>query len=200
MSTTLPHDWFARALPPNVELGDGSWLYSAFAFIHFRSLKPRALRIGSHSGVYDGSFFDMGPSAEVEIGNYSALVSAIIVTDRRVVIGDYCLIAHDVVIADTWCPTPTRAIESYPAIPSAAATTQSSVIIGNDVWIGASATLLGGAVIGDGAIVGSGAVVDFIVPPFAIAGGNPARIIGSARDPRYAADGRPGPPQLGRRR
>jgi len=52
--------------------------------------------------------------------------------------------------------------------------------IGNDVWIGAGATLLGkggGLTIGDGAIVGAGSVVTKDVPPYAIVGGNPARII-----------------------
>ena len=53
-------------------------------------------------------------------------------------------------------------------------------VIGNDVWIGAGAILLGkngGLEIGDGAIVGAGAVVTKDVPPYAIVGGNPARII-----------------------
>lgn len=51
------------------------------------------------------------------------------------------------------------------------------VQIGNDVWIGANATILGGVSIGDGAIVAAGAVVTKDVPPYAIVGGVPARII-----------------------
>lgn len=49
--------------------------------------------------------------------------------------------------------------------------------IGNDVWIGAGAIVLGGVTIGDGAIVGAGAVVTKDVPPYAIVGGVPAKII-----------------------
>jgi len=51
------------------------------------------------------------------------------------------------------------------------------ILIGNDVWIGARAIILDGVVIGDGAIVGAGAVVASDVPPYAIVGGVPARVI-----------------------
>jgi len=59
--------------------------------------------------------------------------------------------------------------------------------IGNDVWIGNSATILDGARIGDGAIVAAGAVVTDNVPPYAIAGGVPAKIIRYRFDPDIVA-------------
>ncbi|MEO7893781.1 MAG: CatB-related O-acetyltransferase [Aeromicrobium sp.] len=49
--------------------------------------------------------------------------------------------------------------------------------IGNDVWIGARVTILVGANVGDGAVIASGAVVTKDVPPFAIVGGVPAKVI-----------------------
>jgi acetyltransferase-like isoleucine patch superfamily enzyme len=49
--------------------------------------------------------------------------------------------------------------------------------IGNDVWIGANATVLDGVSVADGAIVGAGAVVTRDVPPYALVGGVPARVI-----------------------
>jgi chloramphenicol O-acetyltransferase type B len=55
--------------------------------------------------------------------------------------------------------------------------TKGDVIIGNDVWIGHGATILSGVTIGDGAVVGAHAVLARDVPPYAIVGGNPARLV-----------------------
>ena len=49
--------------------------------------------------------------------------------------------------------------------------------IGNDVWIGTRAIVMDGVNIGDGAIVASGAVVTKDVPPYAVVGGVPAKVI-----------------------
>ena len=51
------------------------------------------------------------------------------------------------------------------------------VIIGNDVWIGMEALILSGVAIGDGAVIGARSVVTKDVPPYAVAAGNPARIV-----------------------
>lgn len=50
-------------------------------------------------------------------------------------------------------------------------------VIGNDVWIGDHVVIMSGVKIGDGAIVAAGAVVTKDVPPYAIVGGVPARVI-----------------------
>lgn len=51
------------------------------------------------------------------------------------------------------------------------------VKVGNDVWIGSHALIMGGVNIGNGAVIGAGAVVVKDVPPYAVVGGVPARII-----------------------
>lgn len=54
---------------------------------------------------------------------------------------------------------------------------RSPVQIGNDCWIGARAFLTGGITIGDGAVVLAGAVVTKDVPPYAVVGGVPAKVL-----------------------
>jgi virginiamycin A acetyltransferase len=50
-------------------------------------------------------------------------------------------------------------------------------VVGNDVWIGQEATIMPGVTIGDGAIIAAKSVVTADVPPYAIVGGNPAKLI-----------------------
>lgn len=50
-------------------------------------------------------------------------------------------------------------------------------VIGNDVWIGAKAGIASGVTIGHGAIIAAGAIVTKDVPPYAIVGGVPAKVI-----------------------
>ena len=50
------------------------------------------------------------------------------------------------------------------------------VIIEDFVWLGARVLILPGAKIGEGAIIQGGSVVHGEIPPYAIAGGNPAKV------------------------
>lgn len=52
-----------------------------------------------------------------------------------------------------------------------------TVMIGNDVWIGSGVKIMEGVTIGDGTVVAAGAIVTKDVPPYAIVGGVPAKII-----------------------
>lgn len=51
------------------------------------------------------------------------------------------------------------------------------ITIGNDVWIGTGVFISEGISVGDGAVIGAGAVVTKDVPPYAIVGGVPAKVI-----------------------
>jgi acetyltransferase-like isoleucine patch superfamily enzyme len=61
-------------------------------------------------------------------------------------------------------------IEKFHSLPA-------DVHIGNDVWTGMSVRIKGGVTIGDGAVIGAGSVVTKDVPPYAIVGGAPAKLI-----------------------
>lgn len=169
----LSHDWFPQPIPRNVEIGPGSWVYSSFAFLHYRSERPCGVCIGRHSGVYNGTFFDLGIAGEVTVGDYCTLVGAIISANCKISIADYVFIAHEVTIADHFAGTP----RGVPINRNNQLITQAGeIFIGEGAWIGARAILLPGARIGAGAIVGAATVVNEEVPPFSTVAGNPARI------------------------
>ena len=164
----LDHDWFEAELPANVAIGEGSWVYSSFAFRHYRS--ERGVRIGRRSGLYNGTFFDLGPDGEVTIGDHCSIVGAVFATNGVVSIGDRVFVAHQVVIAD-----------SAAAIPGGVeprALTDPVVVVEDDAWIGARAVLLAGARVRRGAVVGAGTVVDGEVPRDSTVAGNPWRLVG----------------------
>lgn len=86
----------------------------------------------------------------------------------RIQIGNNVLIGHQVVLATinhNLAPDKRGEHELAP------------IIIGNNVWIGAHATICQGVNIGDGAVVAAGAVVTRDVEPYTVVGGIPAHLI-----------------------
>lgn len=63
------------------------------------------------------------------------------------------------------------------SIPYGEAYTSKQVVIDDFVWIGSDVIISGNVHIGEGAIVAIGSVVVKDVPPMAIVGGNPAKVI-----------------------
>lgn len=64
-------------------------------------------------------------------------------------------------------------------------TQKGTIIIQNDVWIGANVTIMPGVVIRNGAVIARNSHVVSDVPPYAIVGGNPAKVIGYRFSPEY---------------
>lgn len=54
---------------------------------------------------------------------------------------------------------------------------QWNAVLGNDVWIGANAKIIAGVSIGDGVVVLAGSIVTHDIPPYAIVGGIPSKVI-----------------------
>jgi acetyltransferase-like isoleucine patch superfamily enzyme len=75
-----------------------------------------------------------------------------------------------------------RAVNDDGSLQSAADWVTTPTLVKAGASIGANATILCGITIGRSALVGAGAVVTKDVPDFAIVGGNPAKVLGDARN------------------
>ena len=94
---------------------------------------------------------------------------------RGITIGDGTRIATGAVLfAFDHGLAPDRMVKDQPV-------TSRGITVGQDVWIGANAGITDGVTLGDHAVVGMGAVVTRDVPPWAIVGGVPARVLGDRR-------------------
>jgi acetyltransferase-like isoleucine patch superfamily enzyme len=94
-------------------------------------------------------------------------------------IGNNVLMASNVFISDHSHGAYVGLYQSSPEIPPAerALTKNKSVIIGDNVWIGESVSILPGVHIGYGSIIGAHSVVTKDIPPCTIAVGAPAKVI-----------------------
>lgn len=120
---------------------------------------------------------------QIEIGDYS-YISGPRAYVECAKIGKYCSIARQTIIGVSdhdykWVTTsPVAHCKIYGFVDIDKEQLQKSPpVIGNDVWIGANAIIFRGVHVGDGAVVAAGSVVTKDVPPYAIVGGVPAKII-----------------------
>ena len=122
----------------------------------------------------------LGKKSHIFLGDY-ALVQPycrFIIHTGRVIIGRWTSVSCNCLIV-TGNHVPTvgvnqRILERYHINDR-----EQDVVIGEDCWVGAGATLLGGTHLGRGSVVGAGALVNKVFPPYAVVVGCPARIIAS---------------------
>jgi acetyltransferase-like isoleucine patch superfamily enzyme len=130
---------------------------------------------------YIGSFSNILYSS---LGDYTYLNKYCQITHAQT--GKFCSIADNVKIG--LASHPTNLVSTHPAFFSKNKKlnffSETTLIdqyketkIGNDVWIGANAIVLGGVNIGDGAIIAAGSIVTKNIEPYSIVAGCPARLI-----------------------
>lgn len=135
-------------LGPSVTIGRGAQIRPSS---YYGTDLGEGLAVGARSAI--GAFSWIGASGFVEIG-------ADVLLGPRVMI-----LPENHVHADAQRPIRAQGVE------------RGGVVIEDDCWIGAGASILSGVRIGTGAIVAAGAVVTKDVPPRAIVGGVPARVL-----------------------
>jgi acetyltransferase-like isoleucine patch superfamily enzyme len=181
-----PGHWADGELPSNVRVGKGAFITGDFSFKRFRSRRDLALTIGAQCTM-DGVHFAIGEDGRVEIGDFCYFTNAVLLCELELRIGNYVMIGWNATIADTdFHPTAPaeRIADAIACSPLARGRPRPTivrrpVVVGDDVWIGPSATILKGVRIGAGSFIEAGAVVAHDVPPRTRVIGNPAQFVGA---------------------
>ena len=156
-----------------------TWLYFIHCtghvpFHHVRRFIYRlsGMKIGKGSSIHMYTrFYDL---SRISIGKDSIIGEEAVLDGRdKLTIGNHVDIATGVMIYNAQHDMNADDFAEH---------TDAQVVIGDYVFIGPRAIILPGVSIGEGAIVGAGAVVTKDVPPYAIVGGVPAKIIGERRN------------------
>lgn len=160
---------------PYLQIGPGCILHKGITLKEFDRLSKRGEglkvilegnnRIGMYSRIQGSATIRFGANSFCSGFNVFG-VNAGVVIGKNVMIADYATIRdsdHDFARAD--CPIKEQGIASEP------------VTIEGGAWIGHGAIILKGVTVGRGAIVAAGAVVTKDVPPNAIVGGVPAKVL-----------------------
>jgi len=151
-----------------------------------KKLKIGYMSYGKNSsfGLYN-TLQDNVSLVDVELGNFSCVSFQTAIAKTK--IGKFCSIGPNCKIGLGKHPVK-NFISTHPAFFSSKRTQMTfadksyfqesdSIIIGNDVWLGANTIIIDSVTIADGVIVAAGSVVTKDIPPYAIIGGVPAKII-----------------------
>ncbi len=157
-----------------------------FKYKFFSSIYLKRSSLGSDVVIGDNcKLYRCSIQGEVKIGRFTSIYGKntnILSKMSKIEIGNFCSIANNVLIIDyahkinrpssyymsqnVFCGSVKEDLES-----------KGNIIIGHDVWIGSSCTILSGVEIGNGSVIAANSLVNKSVPPYAVVAGNPARII-----------------------
>jgi galactoside O-acetyltransferase len=135
----------------------------------------RQIRLGAHFSCWRLCTLAACEDGRIEIGDHVSFNANVYVNACS---GGTITIGHDVLVgpnavfraSDHRFDDLTRPIRTQGHVPG-------TIVVEDDVWIGANVTIVGGAHIGRGSVVAAGAVVIGEVAPGSVVGGVPARVI-----------------------
>ena len=133
-------------------------------------LRWNAKQCGEHVGA--ARFPHIGSGVEIEIAEHACFNGFTATGCGRISIGNYFHSGTNVKIM-----LGSHDYDHGDKIPYGEKYMRKQVIIDDFVWLGSDVTISGNVHIGEGAIVAIGSVVVKDVPPYAIVGGNPAKVI-----------------------
>jgi len=117
------------------------------------------------------------PTARIIIGDYVGVSGCTISAANSITIGNHVLIGSGVAIVDQ----DAHPVDPFDRHDDVGEVKTAPVVIEDDVFIGARSIILKGVTIGRGSVIGAGSVVPKSIPPFSIAVGNPAKVVGDSR-------------------
>jgi acetyltransferase-like isoleucine patch superfamily enzyme len=139
-------------------------------------LREGRLSVGAHAHFEPGVWLT-SDTGRITIGSGALLnLDVMIAAIDRVEIGDHCMLANGCLVTDG----NHRFDDPDLPVPWQGFTTKGPVVLGDNVWLGAHVVVTSGVTIGRRCVIGANSVVTTDIPPFSIAAGAPARVLGPA--------------------
>lgn len=146
------------------------YFYRRFRSAYFFALVRRKLH--SYGSVTVNGSFHISSLATVDLGHHVNINGMRISGRGGVKIGNHFHSGTGITIM-----LGSHDYDHGEAIPYGKGYVEKNVVIGDYVWLGSNCSICGNVTIGEGAVVAYGALIVKDVPPYAIVGGNPAKVI-----------------------
>jgi acetyltransferase-like isoleucine patch superfamily enzyme len=158
----------------NISIGLGAFIDD---FVTIYSHKDGGIiSVGRGTRIYRGTVIEVGAGGSIRLGDDSHIQSSCdlkgflrdLSIGSKANIGPHCRFSsYNHRFDDPGKPIASQGLVS-----------RGDTVVEDDVWLGAGVTVLDGVRIGRGAVVGAGAVVTKDIPPYSVAVGIPARVMG----------------------
>ena len=133
------------------------------------------LDVGEHTLFEPGVWLTLPGAARVRIGSGTFLNLGVMVAAQELVeIGDHCMFANGCFVTDA----NHRFDDLTLPVTWQGFTSKGPTLVGDNVWCGANVVITSGITVGHRCVIGANSVVTEDLPPFSIAAGVPARILG----------------------